>query len=389
MVDGTGTTTYAYKAIGTLGGTDLASIDGPLSSDVIAYTYDELGRVASRAINSVPASWSYDAMGRATGQTNALGTFGYTFVGASPRLSTVTYPNSQTSTFSYFGHTIDDRLQTILHQRSDTSTLSRFDYTYDALGHIATWTQQADATAAVAYLFKYDSADQLIAATKQTTDATPAILKRYVYRYDPAGNRTSEQIDNAVTGATYDNANRLVSQQPSGGLYFAGSTNEPANVLIAAKLATVTTNTFSGTPAVGSGTSVVTVAATDGSGNTRTNQYEVTLTGTSNTLTYDANGNLTADGTRTFEWDAANRLVTVNNGIKRSEFTYDGESRRTRIFERENGATVRDARLFWDGTRIIEERLSTGEVNRFFADGEQHNGAARYLTRDHRAACEK
>jgi RHS repeat-associated protein len=27
--------------------------------------------------------------------------------------------------------------------------------------------------------------------------------------------------------------------------------------------------------------------------------------------------------------------------------------------------------------------LSTGEVNRFFDDGEQHNGAARYLTRDH------
>src|SRR6266850_6309007 len=36
-----------------------------------------------------------------------------------------------------------------------------------------------------------------------------------------------------------------------------------------------------------------------------------------------------------------------------------------------------------DGTAIIEERLATGEVNRFFSDGEQHNGIARYLTRDH------
>lgn len=96
----------------------------------------------------------------------------------------------------------------------------------------------------------------------------------------------------------------------------------------------------------------------------------------------DANGNLTSDGTRTFEWDAVNRFVAVNDGTKRSEFSYDGLSRRTRIVEKENGATVRDAALFWDGTGIVEERLSTGEVNRFFADGEQHNGAARYLTRD-------
>ena len=70
-------------------------------------------------------------------------------------------------------------------------------------------------------------------------------------------------------------------------------------------------------------------------------------------------------------------------GTHRSEFTYNGASQRTRIVEKENGATIRDAQLVWDGTAIIEERLATGEVNRFFSDGEQHNGIARYLTRDH------
>jgi len=77
------------------------------------------------------------------------------------------------------------------------------------------------------------------------------------------------------------------------------------------------------------------------------------------------------------------RLLAVNHGTKRSEFTYDGESRRVRIVEKESGVTVRDARLFWAGTAIIEERLSTGQVNRFFGDSEQHNGTARYVTRDH------
>ena len=42
------------------------------------------------------------------------------------------------------------------------------------------------------------------------------------------------------------------------------------------------------------------------------------------TFTYDLNGSLTADGTRTFEWDGANRLVVINIGIHRSEFSYDG-----------------------------------------------------------------
>jgi hypothetical protein len=48
-------------------------------------------------------------------------------------------------------------------------------------------------------------------------------------------------------------------------------------------------------------------------------------------FTYDANGNLTADGTRTFEWDVADRLVAGNVGMQRSEFTYDGQQRRVRV----------------------------------------------------------
>jgi RHS repeat-associated protein len=100
-------------------------------------------------------------------------------------------------------------------------------------------------------------------------------------------------------------------------------------------------------------------------------------------FSHDANGNLTSDGTRAFEWDAESRLVAVTVGTRRSEFAYEGLSRLTRILEKENGVTVRDAKLLWDGTDIIEERLSTGEVKRFFSAGESHNGAARYLTRDH------
>ena len=58
MMDGTGTTSYTYHPAGVLGAGQVASVDGPLTDDTITYTYDELGRVLSRAINGVAASQS-------------------------------------------------------------------------------------------------------------------------------------------------------------------------------------------------------------------------------------------------------------------------------------------------------------------------------------------
>ena len=384
MVDGTGTTTYTYKAAGSLGAMQVASVDGPLTNDTITYDYDELGRPVGRAINSVGLTLAYDALGRLSSETNPLGMFGYTYVGATGRVATRTYPNGQTTSYSYLGNTGDRRLQTIHHRKPDASTLSKFDYTYDVIGNIQTWTQQADSAAPTVQQFRYDTADQLTGATKQTTDPTPAVLKRFAYAYDPAGNRTSEQIDDALVSASHDNLNRLTSQSVGGAIRIVGTLDEPGRVTVQGKPVTVdAANTFQGTVPVTTGTTTVAVTATDASGNQTTNTYEIDQSGAGSTYTYDANGNLITDGNRSFEWDAENRLVAVNVGTHRSEFTYDGLDRRVHIVEKESGATVRDAQLFWAVAEIIEERLSGGEVNRFFSDGEQHNGAARYLTRDH------
>jgi len=51
MVDGTGATSYTYKPTGTLGAGQVATVDGSLTDDVIAYHDDELGRVVQRTIN--------------------------------------------------------------------------------------------------------------------------------------------------------------------------------------------------------------------------------------------------------------------------------------------------------------------------------------------------
>lgn len=45
-------------------------------------------------------------------------------------------------------------------------------------------------------------------------------------------------------------------------------------------------------------------------------------------MTYDANGNLTNDGTNTYVWDARNRLVSISGGAT-ATFNYDALGRRT------------------------------------------------------------
>ena len=73
-----------------------------------------------------------------------------------------------------------------------------------------------------------------------------------------------------------------------------------------------------------------------------------------------------------YEWDATHRLVAINNGPHRTEFSYDGFSRRTRIVEKDNGIKLTDRRYLWCGAEICEERDSTGSTirKRLYGQGE-------------------
>ena len=385
MVDGTGTTTYTYNAPATAGAGQVASVDGPLTNDTITMTYDELGRMTARLIDGYGiSSLSYDALGRLTEEQNELGTFTYGYAGVTNRLTSVTYPNGQTSSYSYFGNSGDRRLQTIHHQTSAPTTLSKFDYTYSPGGNILTWRQQAG-TDAVMWEYGYDAAEQLTRAVKQSTDPTPSILKRYAYAYDPAGNRTVEQIDDTVIGASYSSLNRLTSQQPNGVIRVMGAVNEAATVTIQGQPASVTSgNVFEGTATIPSGTSTFAVTATDTNNNVTSQEYEIDNTGSTKSFTYDANGNMTSDGTRSFEWDARNQLTAVIIGTERTEFTYSGVQRRVRVVEKQNSVAVSDITVVWCGAHICEERTSSGTVaRRQFSQGEETSSVARYFATDH------
>jgi RHS repeat-associated protein len=68
------------------------------------------------------------------------------------------------------------------------------------------------------------------------------------------------------------------------------------------------------------------------------------------TITYDANGNLTFDGTTSYTWDARNQLIQMSSGSLFATFTYDALGRR--VSKTNNGATTR---YLYDGNDIIAE----------------------------------
>lgn len=218
MTDGTGMTLYSYLPITTdpaLGAGRLLSVQGPLANSTITYGYDELGRMVNRTIGTASETRAFDALGRLSQVANPLGTFNYTYVGGTNRMSQVTLPNGQVTKLTYQDATGDFRLSEIANLKADGSNISTFGYSYDAAGQIQTWTKQADAQSPQVTTFAYDPVGQVLSAITNDGTVSGQVLKTFIYGYDDAANRTSEQIDGNVTTSTYNNLNQLTGQRTS------------------------------------------------------------------------------------------------------------------------------------------------------------------------------
>jgi RHS repeat-associated protein len=310
MTDGTGTTTYGYvpiTATPSLGAGELASVDGPLPNDTITYAYDEFSWRTQTAINGIAATQTFDALGRYTGGSNALGSFTYGYDGSSIRVVSQSFPNGQTSAMSYGGAAQDFALQQIAHAVGAVP-VSQFMYGRDIpRGQITTWSQQAGAQPPSISSLGYDDADQLLSVT--VTNAG-ALVGTFAYGYDPSGNGLTRQVGASNYTASYNALNQ------------------------------VNTTTAPG-------------------------------------------------ASRTNEWDAMHRLIAVNAGIQRTEFTYDGRSRMVGIRQLLNGAEVSHRLFVWNGGDICEERDATGSgvTKRYFSQGVKietgPTAGTYYYTRDH------
>jgi RHS repeat-associated protein len=291
MTDIMGTTRYTYHPITSalgLGSGRLASIDGPLPEDAVTYAYDELGRASRRSINGVVSSVVFDAAARVTSETNALGTFTYTYDGPTSRCLSISYPNGQTATFSYLDNLNDKRLERINNAQGG-SLISEYGYRYDVpAARIVSWSQNSGTEAPVIYTINYDAADQITSANGAENGNA---VRSFGYSYDSAGNRLTEQIDGAIRLFSYNALNELTS---------ADSDADPV----------------------------------------------------------------------VYQWDAADRLVSVQAGNRSTFFSYDGFGRRVGIREIVDGVEVSDKRYLWCDFEICEERtLVGGVIKRYFPQG--------------------
>jgi RHS repeat-associated protein len=169
----------------------------------------------------------------------------------------------------------------------------------------------------------------------------------------------------------------------TGPIQFEGGLDEPGTLTINGKTVPLNaSNAFAAGVTLAPGINTVPLVATDGSSNTATKNYQVTIADAQTRMpSYDLNGNLTDDDAgRTFDWDGANRLVKITQGSNVTEFIYDGVGRR--VQEKLNGAVIKQ--WVWDGTAPAEERDAGNTVTkRFYAAGEQIGSSAYFFTTDH------
>ena len=193
-----------------------------------------------------------------------------------------------------------------------------------------------------------------------------------------------------ITGYSYNDLNELTSTSGGGAARFLGTTNKPIksatiNSTVAATLPNSTG--FTANAALSTGSNASTVNAVDGNNNSVTNTYQVSVKGgPSATLTNDANGNMTSDGTNSYAWDAENRMIKITypGTNNYSTFVYDGLSRNATIVETVGGSVTSTKQFVWCGNDRCEARDGSGNLlAQFFGRGETISSTKYLYTTDH------
>jgi RHS Repeat. len=244
-------------------------------------------------------TYVYDNAGALTNTTHGTTTFSYAYDRAG-NLTTVAGPNGTTTT----GYNEDNLPVTMKRGTQNPTT-----YDYDPAGLLKTVTLPNHTTTSY-------TRDPLGQVTSQEHALPTGTLATRDYTYDTAGNPTSLTTTRgtATTNRTwaYDAADRLTAEctgttpcVPAAANL--GWTYDKAGNILTDRDGTKTTS-YTDDPAG------QTLTAADG---TKTLRY-----------TYDGDGNLTADGKRTYAYDLAGRTTSVTTGAKTTAYTYDGDGNR-------------------------------------------------------------
>lgn len=342
----TGTTTKTYDAAGNL----LTSTDA--RSDVTTYTYDVLNRPSTVSYTSgTGIAYTYDAgtygKGHLTSMTDATGSTTWTY-DINGNVATKSQTTGTVTLTVDYNRGSGSELLTSMEYPS-TRTVS---YTYDTDKRIAGITSTSTLVASAAY-FPFGP------ATGWTQYGSVA----YGRPLDQDGRVSSVNIGGTVNvqTLTYDLASRLTGLTETG-LSAKSYGYDNANRLTSLTIGSASPTTYT-YDANGNRTSL-----TDPSSNVTTYNYP----GTSNklsslsgyvaeTLTYDAAGNETGDGTNTYAYNARGRMSSVTVGSVTTTYGVNGLGQRVTKSGTGVGGGGTNEYVYDEQGHLLGEYNSTGQ----------------------------
>jgi RHS repeat-associated protein len=310
------------------------------SDAVTSFTYDADGNLTSVTdANGNRTSYTYDSMDRRALRTDPLGasdTYAYDGNGNLVRL---TDRRGAVTVYQYDGL---NRPALAGFGASGGGYQSTINYTWDAGSRM---TAAADSIAGT-ITRGYDGLDNLVSETtpqgsvgytvdaaRRRTAMTVSGQPATAYTWDNANRLTAITQGSSSVGFQYDNANRRTELALPNGVSVAYSYDTGGHVTGityssgSSQLGTLTyTYDADGRVSSKGGTMASTGMPAPVSGNTFNAANEMTAFNGA-TLSYDANGNLTSDGTNTYSWDARNHLTGISGPVPAS-FVYDALGRR-------------------------------------------------------------
>lgn len=340
-------TAYSYDGMGRLSSTCYADS----SSDCESFTYDGNGNLYSQTMRSGDVlNYRYDALNRLTlKSSSSLADRSYTYDNLGHMLS-ATYNGSGlgvTNTYYPLGW-----LQT---SSSDLSgTAQTMSYGYDLAGRRNSVTYPTvTGTPDLSVTYNYLNTGEVSSIVDGTTTLAS-------YTYDALGDRASVTYGNGVSqNYSHDPMSRLTTLAMSGSsnnLTIGGSstpiTYDAASELISAPRSN---SAYSFTGAVAA-TRTYPVNSLN-----QVTETDSSISPTKTTFTYDANGNLTGDGTWAYTYDAENHLTKAVDADKSANLSYDPLGRLYKVA----GSGIGDVSFVDDGDEIAAEySVSSGALLR-------------------------
>jgi RHS repeat-associated protein len=285
IVDPAGASTYRYYDQFN----QLRQITYPDNRSAV-FLYDGVGKkIQLNDWTDAPTVWAYDVLDRLVGMTRGSSSINYAYDRAG-KLITLTYPNGNQVHYAYDGV---DRMTSVVDWTGRTTG-----YSYDGAGRLVTCAYPNGVVGARTY----DDADRPthIGYAKGSEIAT------IDYTYNRVGNRLTSGLNGAQDTYSYDELSRVTSVMYPEGRSTSFGYDAAGN------------RTYEFDSKWGFGNSYYYDAA---------NQAINSRFGN---CSFDANGQLLADGPRSYGWNAQRRLATAYANSNSTGFFYDGDGRRVR-----------------------------------------------------------